>query len=281
MNKVMDNFGVFDYLETSEGTYEYTAAELRSYFAAIVGNGILKGIAGQFAASAARLTVTLSTGEAWLLGVHGVIVNSVDFTLDPVVSGMSRIVSFVLDVDTINQLMGISVLVGSQAASPVAPVLTQTATRYQQLIHKGVVHDNGTVTLSDYRTYVTRPGDGVDLTSIGGISYLANQPSLTESQKAQARSNAGAEASRLQFINTLVANTAFVSDATYIDYPYRASVALAGVLSTMVPHVVFGAVEAKSGKYAPVAACYNGGVYLYASAVPAAKITVPTIICWR
>ena len=91
----------------------------------------------------------------------------------------------------------------------------------------------------------------------------------------------GAEPSRLQFISTAVAKTAFVADATYADYPYRASVALSGVLSTMVPHVVFGAVEAKSGKYAPVAACYNGGVYLYASAVPAANITVPTIICWR
>ena len=205
MNKVMDNFGVFDYVETPEGTYEYTAEELRSYFAAIVGNGVLKGIAGQFAASASGLTVTLSTGEAWLLGVHGVIVNAVDFILDPVVSGMSRVVSFVLDVDTINQLMGISVLVGTQAASPADPVLTQTATRYQQLIHKGVVHDNGTITLSDNRTYVTRPGDGVDLTNIGGISFLVNQSTLTAAQKAQARANAGASSIPTDYSVTLTA----------------------------------------------------------------------------
>ena len=76
-------------------------------------------------------------------------------------------------------------------------------------------------------------------------------------------------------------NAAFVSNATYADFPYRAAVALTGVLSTMVPHVVFGAVDAISGIFAPVADCCNGGIYLYASEVPAADITIPTIICWR
>lgn len=173
MNKVMDNFGVFDYSETAEGTYEYTAAEMRSYFAAIVGNGVLKGVAGQFAATAAGLTVSLSTGEGWLLGVHGEIVDDIDFVLDPVVSGMSRICSIVMDVDTIAQQMGISVLVGTQATSPSDPVLTETATRYQQLLHKAQIHDNGTITLTDGRSFVTRPGDGVDLASIGAAAKSA------------------------------------------------------------------------------------------------------------
>jgi len=205
MNKIMDNFGVFDYLETPEGTYEYTAEEMRNYFAAIVGNGVLKGVGGEFAASAAGLTITLATGEGWLLGVHGVIVDPVGFVMDPVVSGMSRICSIVMDVDTINQLMGISVLVGTQAASPSDPVLTQTATRYQQLVHKAQVHDDGTVTLTDCRSFVTRPGDGVDLTSIGGISFLINQSSLTAAQKAQARANAGASSIPVDYAVTLAA----------------------------------------------------------------------------
>lgn len=205
MDKIMDNFGVFDYLETAEGTYEYTAEEMRSYFAAIVGNGVLKGVAGEFEASADGLTISLSTGEGWLLGVNGVIVNPVDFVMDPVVSGMSRICSIVMDVDTINQLMGISVLVGTQAESPSDPVLIETATRYQQLIHKAQIHDDGTITLTDSRSFVTRPGDGVDLTSIGGISFLANQPTITEEQKAQARANAGASSIPTDYSATLVA----------------------------------------------------------------------------
>ena len=125
----------------------------------------------------------------------------------------------------------------------------------------------------------TSGSDPIPVTDIGGVSFSLQ--TLNDTQKAQARANIESERSRIQFINTAVAKTAFISDATYADYPYRASVALSGVLSTMVPHVVYGAVDAKSGKYAPVSECYNGGVYLYASAVPAADITVPTIICWR
>lgn len=83
-----------------------------------------------------------------------------------------------------------------------------------------------------------------------------------------------------RFANTVVDNAAFVADTTYPTFPFRASVALSGVVATMVPYVVFGVTEVASGLYAPVAACYNGGVYLYASAAPAADITIPTIICW-
>ena len=85
----------------------------------------------------------------------------------------------------------------------------------------------------------------------------------------------------LRFFNTAVATSAFVADQTYADYGYRAAVALTGVTSTMIPEIIFGVTDATSGIFAPVAECYNGGVYLYANDVPSAAITIPTIICWR
>lgn len=111
--------------------------------------------------------------------------------------------------------------------------------------------------------------------------FYGGEQLLSDAQKTQARSNVSAEAARLQFVNTPVDNAAFVSNATYADFPFRATVTLTGVLSTMVPHVVFDVVDAISGIFAPVAACFDGGIYFYASEVPAADITVPTIICWR
>lgn len=176
MDKLMDNFGVFDYVETQDGTYEYTAEEIRSYFSGIIGDGILKGKGGEFEASADGLQVTLQPGEAWLLGIHGTMLDAWSVDLDPVVSGMSRICSFVLDADITNQLMGVTILVGSQAASPSAPELTQTQTRYQQLICRAQVHDDNTVTFADARTIVSKPGDGVTPESIGAAkrSYAAD-----------------------------------------------------------------------------------------------------------
>lgn len=86
---------------------------------------------------------------------------------------------------------------------------------------------------------------------------------------------------KLTFTDTTVAAAAFAPDTTYADFPFRASVSLAGVTGTMVPEVVFGATDAASGVFAPVAESISGGVYIYASEVPSAAITIPTILCWR
>ena len=90
-----------------------------------------------------------------------------------------------------------------------------------------------------------------------------------------------ADAVKLTFSSTSVPAASFVSDSTYTDFPYRAAVTLTGVSSSMIPEVVFGVSDAMSGNYAPVAEAYDGGIHLYAAAVPDAAITIPTILAWR
>lgn len=91
----------------------------------------------------------------------------------------------------------------------------------------------------------------------------------------------GAEKARLQFADVEVAAEDWDADTTYDDYPFRASVALTGTVAAMTPEVIFGLADATSGSFAPVAAAYAGGVYLYAAEVPGATITIPTIILWK
>lgn len=90
-----------------------------------------------------------------------------------------------------------------------------------------------------------------------------------------------AEPKKLCFNNKTVAATSFVADTTYEEYPYRAAVALEGVLNGMIPEVIFSLTDAISGNFSPVAETYNGGVYLYAADPPESDITIPTIICWK
>lgn len=89
------------------------------------------------------------------------------------------------------------------------------------------------------------------------------------------------ELKKLAFADTAVPVSAWAADGTYDDYPYRAAVALSGVTAAMIPEVVFGLAAMADNSFAPVAECYNGGVYIYAADVPDAAITIPTIICWR
>lgn len=91
----------------------------------------------------------------------------------------------------------------------------------------------------------------------------------------------GAQAARSTFSSKSVATSAWASDTTYTDYPYRAAVACADVTANMFAEVVLSPTDATSGNFAPVCDTYAGGVYLYAKAVPDAAITIPTIVVWR
>lgn len=91
----------------------------------------------------------------------------------------------------------------------------------------------------------------------------------------------GAQAARSTFSSKSVATSAWASDTTYTDYPYRAAVACADVTANMFAEVVLSPADALSGNIAPVCQTYSGGVYIYAKAVPSAAVTIPTIIVWR
>lgn len=89
------------------------------------------------------------------------------------------------------------------------------------------------------------------------------------------------ELKKLVFANTAVQVSAFVADSTYQDYPFRAAVALENVLSFMIPNVVYSVAALTDNNFAPVAECYNGGVYIYADSKPSAPVKIDTIICWK
>lgn len=91
----------------------------------------------------------------------------------------------------------------------------------------------------------------------------------------------GAEKKRLQFTDAPCYIASFADDTTYANFPYRGAIDLNGVSADMTPEVVFGIADAMSGNYAPVAACYNGGVFIYAAEKPSNDFTIPTIICWK
>lgn len=82
------------------------------------------------------------------------------------------------------------------------------------------------------------------------------------------------------FTNTAIPSASFASDSTYEDFPYRATIALSSVNSSMIPELTFGLEDAVEGIFAPVAETYNGGIYVYANEIPENTTIIPTIICW-
>ena len=126
--------------------------------------------------------------------------------------------------------------------------------------------------------------DKVKSATAGHFAGLDANGNLTDSgKKASDFANAShAHAGYAEvkiFSGVSVAASAWANDSTYAAYPYAASITCSGVTASYVPEVVFGAVEAASGNFAPVALSGSGTVKIYAATKPTAAITVQSITC--
>ena len=90
-----------------------------------------------------------------------------------------------------------------------------------------------------------------------------------------------AEPKKHKFTDVRVDASSYVADETYPDFPFRAAIPLPDINETMIPCVAFDVSDAIGGLFAPLAECYNGGVYIYAESAPNYEIIIPTIICWE
>ena len=89
------------------------------------------------------------------------------------------------------------------------------------------------------------------------------------------------DAVRVRATNKQVAVSAWASDSTSADYPWRASVDITGVTEDMRPEVRFSIADVESGIFASFAQSYEDGVYIYAAEKPSATVTIPVIDCMR
>ena len=126
--------------------------------------------------------------------------------------------------------------------------------------------------------------DKVSPATAGHFAGLDSSGNLTDSGKKPgdfanvSHAHAGYAEVKI-FSAASVTASAWVSDSTYAAYPYAASIACPGVTTSHVPEVVFGAAEAASGNFAPVALSGSGTVKIYAATKPTAAITVQSITC--
>ena len=248
-----------------------------------------------------EMAVTVSDGIGWMAnaGKDGVVwwidnevVNGTKLTLpiDPADSYLNRIDRIIVEWKTTNYTDNpeVKVLKGSLDSNPVAPALTNNSTiRQISLAQVYVAAGTTAITASmvtDERLNPSVCGIVTESVSIDTTTMQEQFEAFLKSiqnELGELEAGSGVELRKLQFNNTSVDVNSFVANANYADYPFRAKLQLDGVISSMIPEVIFSIADATSGLFAPVAESYNGGVYLYASEVPEAKVVIPTIMLWR
>lgn len=261
--------------------------------------------AAQNAAVAAMDTpgmgITVSDGTGWMTdaGGNGVVWwndtektsgQKLQLEIDMADGVLNRIDRIIVEWKTINyaDLPEIKVLKGTASSTAEAPALTNNSTVRQISLARVAVGAGITAVTASMITDerldpavcgLVTDGLSIDTTTINA-QYTALLDSLAQ-ELAALEAGTAVELKKLAFADTAVPVSAWAENSTYEDYPYRAAVALSGVTAAMIPEVVFGLAAMSENSFAPVAECYNGGVYIYAADVPESTITIPTIICWR
>lgn len=264
------------------------------------------------ALSTPGMAVEVSDGTGWMAnsGRNGIVWwidnESVDgaklqLAVDAADGVLNRIDRVIVEWRTTNYVdyPEVKILKGAKSGKAVAPALTNNSTiRQISLARISVAAGTTAITASmitDERLDASVCGLVTENVGIDTSTMQSQFSTLLQETQAQAASvldsinreladleaGTAVELKKLLFANTSVPVSAFVADSTYQDYPFRAAIALTGVLDTMIPEVVLGVADAIDGNFAPVAATYNGGVYLYAASAPESAITIPTIICWK
>lgn len=269
------------------------------------GNATVTAVQGSMA-------VQVSDGNGWITdsGGNGIVWwndNEVEngaklqLTVDAADGTLNRIDRVIIEWETTNYVdyPELKILKGRASSNATAPALTNNST-LRQISLARVSIPAGTTALTNSLITDERLDAsvcGIVTEQVGVDTSMINnqvQAVLTETQEQSAavlqaigdelaalEAGTAVELKKLPSYNTIVPVSAFAADTTYPDYPYRAAVALTGVLASMIPDITLSVEDAISGNYAPVAECYNGGIYLYAASAPEAAITIPTIICWR
>lgn len=278
----------------------YNALQIASIFDGVITDGVYHSIGDAFSVTPGTgMSVKVASGRAWF--DHTWTLNDAIIVVELTAAHQvyDRIDAIILKVDSDKRTNSIVAKAGTASSSPVKPTMMEGE---HPLAYVRVNHGATDIKAANIQfvvgtsecPFVAGVQNGVDIDALVANWKLEFDILFAqlEDQISQAVSGTlidgsvtyeklAPDAVRRRFENVSVPVASFVSDATYADYPYRATVPLAGVIASMVPDVAFSVAALADCEFAPVAECYAGGIYIYASSAPTAAVLINSVVCWR
>lgn len=284
----------------------YNANQMASIFDGVITDGVYHSIGDAFSVTPGTgMNVNVAPGRAWF--DHTWTVNDAILVVELTAAHQvyDRIDAIVLRVDGDKRTNSIVAKAGTASSAPVKPTMTNDDDKKiheHPLAYVRVNHGTTDIKPANIQfvvgtsecPFVAGVQNGVDIDALVANWKLEFDILFAklEDQISQAVSGTlidgsvtyeklAPDAVRRRFENVSVPVASFVSDTTYADYPYRATIPLAGVIASMVPDVTFSIAALADCEFAPVAECYAGGIYIYASSAPTAAVLIDSVVCWR
>ena len=283
---------------------KYDARQISMLFDGLITDGVYRSIGSAFAVSVnSGMILNVAEGRAWFDHTWTLNDTIMTVTLPEAHSVYTKIVAVIIRVDKANRVNSIVCKEGTAGSEPKKPTMDKTANLSEYPLAY-VTIDPGVTEISPGKIeqvigssecpFVTGVIQGVSIDTLihnwkdeFDILFAQMERQITQLvsgtlvDKSVTFAKLANDAVRLRFQNVVVNTSAWVADTTYTDYPYRASVALSGVDSTMFPEVVIDETDKGKYEFASSSDSYDGGIRLYASSIPENAITLRTVVCWR
>lgn len=283
---------------------KYDARQISMLFDGLITDGVYRSIGSAFAVSVnSGMILNVAEGRAWFDHTWTLNDTIMTVTLPEAHSVYTKIVAVIIRVDKANRVNSIVCKEGTAGSEPKKPTMDKTANLSEYPLAY-VTIDPGVTEISPGKIeqvigssecpFVTGVIQGVSIDTLihnwkdeFDILFAQMERQITQLvsgtlvDKSVTFAKLANDAVRLRFQNVVVNTSAWVADTTYTDYPYRASVALSGVDSTMFPEVVIDETDKGKYEFASSSDSYDGGIHLYASSIPENAITLRTVVCWR
>lgn len=281
-----------------EGVWDrtYLADDFANFFAPLIRNGVFAGKSSSLQvipSNPVDMYVKVSAGQAWISGYSYINTDYLSLAIDPAHGSLNRIDIIVIQWNSQDRKISAVYKKGTPATNAVRPQI-QNDDNIKELCIAEIEVLAGLTAIKQEHIKDTR----MDTTVCGWVTALITQVDTStlyaqyeakadyvikaiEKELADLEAGSGVELKKLQFNNVSVPASAFNSDTTYSEFPFKAAVSLSDVLDTMIPMVTFGLNDAISGEFAPIADSYDGGVYIYAESIPESTITIPTILVFK
>mgnify|MGYP000496754016 CR=1 FL=1 len=284
----------------------YNANQMASIFDGVITDGVYHSIGDAFSVTPGTgMNVNVAPGRAWFDHTWTSNDSILVVELTAAHQVYDRIDAIVLRVDGDKRTNSIVAKAGAASSAPVKPTMTNDDDKKiheHPLAYVRVNHGTTDIKPANIQfvvgtsecPFVAGVQNGVDIDALVANWKLEFDILFAklEDQISQAVSGTlidgsvtyeklAPDAVRRRFENVSVPVASFISDTTYADYPYRATIPLAGVIASMVPDVTFSIAALADCEFAPVAECYAGGIYIYASSAPTAAVLINSVVCWR
>lgn len=283
---------------------KYDSEQLSRIFDGVITDGVYHSVGEAFSVSAGTgMSVNVESGRAWFAHTWTYNDSTIVVPISASHQVYDRIDAVILRVDKSDRTNSICIKEGSPGSTPAKPGMESTAT----LLEVPLAYVKIPAATTDVQPkniefvvgtsecpFVAGVQNGVDIdvlvrnwTEEFDILFARLEDQITQAVSGTLIDGSvsfeklAPDAVRRKFTNVTVPVSAFTGDETYADYPFRAAISLAGVNTGYTPEVILSVSILADIDFAPVAECYNGGVYIYAADKPTETVVIPTIICWR